>query len=43
MHLLEFMFSFPQILPRRGVLDHTVVLLSILKNLHTVLHNGYTN
>ena len=43
MYLLEFMFSFSQILPRRGILDDTVVLLSSLKNLHTVLHSGYTS
>ena len=42
MYLLEFMFFFSQISPRRGILDHIVVLLSILKNLHAALHSGYT-
>ena len=30
-------------LPRSGLLDYMVVLLSIFKNLHTIFQGGYTN
>ena len=43
MYLFELCFS-PDICPGVGFLDHTVILfLVFLRNLHSILHSGYTN
>ena len=36
-------FVFSDVCPEVGLLGHTVTLILVLRNLHTVLHNGFTN
>ena len=42
MYIFELCFS-ADICPGVGLLNHMVALIWFLRNLHTVLHSGYTN
>ena len=44
MHLFKLEFwSFLDICPGVGLLDHVITVFSFLRNLHTVIHSGFAN